>query len=76
MAPVGARTDGSGLLAPRNKTVGVARQQRHFLFVEKENEEKKTWTLRWACLRVVELPQVCEYRIQIPTLPPQEPRLL
>jgi hypothetical protein len=31
------------------KTVGVARQQRHFLCSDKENEAKESSTLRWAC---------------------------
>ena len=30
----------------KNKTVGVARQQRHFLFSEKENEAKENLALR------------------------------
>jgi len=40
------------LLAPKakNKTVGVARQQRHFLCGDKENEAKESLALRWACL--------------------------
>jgi hypothetical protein len=33
-----------------NKTVGVARQQRHFLCGDKENEAKESLALRWACL--------------------------
>jgi len=32
------------------KTVGVARQQRHFLCGDKENEAKESLALRWACL--------------------------
>jgi hypothetical protein len=32
------------------KTVGVARQQLHFLCSDKENEAKESFTLRWACL--------------------------
>jgi hypothetical protein len=32
------------------KIVGVARQQRHFLCSDKENEAKESLTLRWACL--------------------------
>ena len=32
------------------KTVGVARQQRHFLCSDKENEAKESFALRWACL--------------------------
>jgi hypothetical protein len=31
------------------KIVGVARQQRHFLCSDKENEEKENLALRWAC---------------------------
>jgi len=34
---------------PETKTVGVARQQRHFLCSAKENEAKESSTLRWAC---------------------------
>jgi len=34
----------------KNKTVGVARQQRHFLCRDKENEAKESLALRWACL--------------------------
>jgi hypothetical protein len=34
----------------KNKTVGVARQQRHFLCGDKENEAKESLALRWACL--------------------------
>jgi hypothetical protein len=33
----------------QSKTVGVARQQRHFLCSDKENEAKESSTLRWAC---------------------------
>jgi hypothetical protein len=33
----------------KRKTVGVARQQRHFLCRYKENEAKESSTLRWAC---------------------------
>jgi hypothetical protein len=33
-----------------NKTVGVARQQRHFLCGDKENEAKESLALRLACL--------------------------
>ncbi|MDG5468677.1 hypothetical protein P9J64_10155 [Deltaproteobacteria bacterium IMCC39524] len=33
----------------KTKTVGVARQQRHFLCSNKENEAKESLTLRWAC---------------------------
>ena len=32
------------------RTVGVARQQRHFLCSDKENEAKESFALRWACL--------------------------
>jgi hypothetical protein len=32
------------------KTVGVARQQLHFLYRDKENEAKESFALRWACL--------------------------
>jgi hypothetical protein len=32
------------------KTVGVARQQRHFLCSDKENEAKESLALRWALL--------------------------
>jgi hypothetical protein len=32
-----------------SKTVGVARQQRHFLCGDKENEAKESLALRWAC---------------------------
>jgi len=34
----------------KSRTVGVARQQRHFLFSDKENEAKENLALRWACL--------------------------
>ena len=34
----------------QSKTVGVARQQLHFLCSDKENEAKESLTLRWACL--------------------------
>jgi hypothetical protein len=34
----------------KSKTVGVARQQRHFLCGDKENEAKESLALRWACL--------------------------
>ena len=34
----------------RIKTVGVARQQRHFLCSDKENEAKESFALRWALL--------------------------
>jgi len=36
-------------LKGKNKVVGVARQQRHFLCSDKENEAKESLTLRWAC---------------------------
>ena len=40
-----------GLLNSRSKkTVGVARQQLHFLCSDKENEAKESFALRWACL--------------------------
>jgi hypothetical protein len=32
------------------KTVGVARQQLHFLCCDKENEAKESFALRWALL--------------------------
>jgi len=31
------------------ETVGVARQQLHFLCSDKENEAKESLALRWAC---------------------------
>jgi len=34
----------------KSKTVGVARQQLHFLCSDKENEAKESFALRWACL--------------------------
>ena len=34
----------------KSKTVGVARQQLHFLCSDKENEAKESLALRWACL--------------------------
>jgi hypothetical protein len=34
----------------KSKTVGVARQQRHFLCGDKENEAKESLALRLACL--------------------------
>jgi hypothetical protein len=34
----------------KDKTVGVARQQRHFLCGDKENEAKESLALRLACL--------------------------
>jgi len=34
----------------KNKTVGVARQQLHFLCSDKENEAKESFALRWALL--------------------------
>jgi len=34
----------------QSKTVGVARQQLHFLCSDKENEAKESLALRWACL--------------------------
>jgi len=34
----------------KTKIVGVARQQRHFLCGDKENEAKESLALRWACL--------------------------
>jgi len=34
----------------KRKTVGVARQQLHFLCSDKENEAKENLALRWACL--------------------------
>jgi hypothetical protein len=34
----------------KSKTVGVARQLRHFLCGDKENEAKERLALRWACL--------------------------
>jgi hypothetical protein len=34
----------------KGKTVGVARQQLHFLCSDKENEAKESFALRWACL--------------------------
>jgi len=37
-------------LKHQNKTVGVARQQLHFLCSDKENEAKESFALRWACL--------------------------
>jgi hypothetical protein len=33
----------------KSKTVGVARQQLHFLCGDKENEAKESLALRWAC---------------------------
>jgi hypothetical protein len=33
----------------KTKTVGFARQQRHFLCSDKENEAKENLALRWAC---------------------------
>jgi len=32
----------------KSRTVGVARQQRHFLCSDKENDAKESSTLRWA----------------------------
>ena len=32
----------------KSKTVGVARQQLHFLCSDKENEAKESFALRWA----------------------------
>jgi len=52
-------TDGSSVvpvccvlkfLKAKCKTVGVARQQLHFLCSDKENEAKESFALRWACL--------------------------
>ena len=51
-------TDGSSValyhctleLKHQSKTVGVARQQLHFLCSDKENEAKESLALRWACL--------------------------
>ncbi len=37
-------------LKDKSKTVGVARQQLHFLCSDKENEAKENLALRWACL--------------------------
>ena len=37
-------------LKDKIKTVGVARQQLHFLCSDKENEAKESLALRWACL--------------------------
>jgi len=37
-------------LKVQSKTVGVARQQLHFLCSDKENEAKESFALRWACL--------------------------
>ena len=37
-------------LKHQSKTVGVARQQLHFLCSDKENEAKESLALRWACL--------------------------
>jgi len=37
-------------LKARSKTVGVARQQLHFLCSDKENEAKESLALRLACL--------------------------
>jgi hypothetical protein len=34
----------------KSKIVGVARQQRHFLCSDKENEAKESLALRWAGL--------------------------
>jgi len=34
----------------KSKTVGVARQQLHFLCSDKENEAEESLALRWACL--------------------------
>jgi len=34
----------------QSKTVGVARQQRHFLCSDKENEAKESLALHWALL--------------------------
>jgi len=34
----------------KSRTVGVARQQLHFLCSDKENEAKESFALRWACL--------------------------
>jgi len=39
----------------KGKTVGVARQQLHFLCSDKENQAKESLALRWACL----VRQVC-----------------
>jgi len=41
---------GSFVVGEINKIVGVARQQRHFLCGDKENEAKESLALRWACL--------------------------
>ena len=38
------------LLLQNLKTVGVARQQLHFLCSDKENEAKESFALRWALL--------------------------
>ena len=38
------------LLLKNLKTVGVARQQLHFLCSDKENEAKESFALRWALL--------------------------
>jgi len=51
-------TDGSSVapfhyplkLKDQSRTVGVARQQLHFLCSDKENEAKESLALRWACL--------------------------
>jgi len=40
----------SGILKTKAKTVGVARQQLHFLCSDKENEAKESFALRWAYL--------------------------
>ena len=37
-------------LVDKSKTVGVVRQQLHFLCSDKENEAKESLALRWACL--------------------------
>ena len=49
------------------KTVGVARQQRHFLCSDKENEAKENLALRWACL--------VRYRGNLNSGPSERPRV-
>ena len=61
----------------KRKTVGVARQQRHFLCSDKENEAKESLTLRWTCFaRCVLVANVSGTYLWRSTLPPLSSRPL
>jgi hypothetical protein len=59
------------------KTVGVARQQLHFLYRDKENDAKESFALRWHVFFVRSATSIQVVLIdQESALTPQDPRLL